>query len=135
MTTTHKFPSQPVYLLGLLLYLVEMIVFAVSLTSLLHLGWRWVSPLYASPLQLSEEQFRLLRLNPNTPGFSKSPAKSEAKYPNPFSPLPGSLISPPKQSPASPAQSSTPINNTSLNRKKMNARPNLVGIRKGFQCN
>ncbi len=67
-----------------------------------------VSPLYTSPLPLSEYQYKLLRLHPNTPGFTKSPVKEE-KYPNPFSPLPGSLIQPPHGAghggqPPSPAQ-------------------------------
>jgi len=95
------------------IYLVDSAIFVLSLTILLFLFWRWVSPLYSSPLQLSDEQYRLLRLEPNTPGFCRSPRKEETRYPNPFSPLSGSLLASPKQSPASPAQSSTPVN-TSL---------------------
>lgn len=95
-----------------------MIIFAFSLTHLIGMCWRMVSPLYTSPLPLSEYQYQLLRLHPNTPGFTKSPVKEE-KYPNPFSPLPGSLIQPPHGAghsgqPPSPAQSVTPVN-TSYN--------------------
>ena len=97
---------------SVLLFLLETILSVFSLTNLICLGWRWMSPLYSTPLQLSDKQFRLLRLQQETPGFARSPEKEE-KYPNPFTPLPGSLISSPKPSepsPASPAQSSTPVN-------------------------
>merc|ERR1719414_1174488 len=92
-----------------------MIVFALSLTALLGYAWRSVYPLYSTPLLLSDHQYRLLSLDQDTPGFARSPEK-EKKYPNPFSPLPGSLIS----SPPSPAQSSTPVN-TSYNHSWMSS--------------
>jgi len=115
-----------VYALSLLIYLVEMAVFAVSLTSLLTLCWRWVSPLLmytGAPLTLSDEQFRLLRLSPDTPGFARSPDRAGAggsmaeRYPSPFSPLPGSLISRTSspQGTTSPGATTTPANNKSYN--------------------
>jgi len=110
-------------IVGMILYLVEMIIFAFSLTSLLGYAWRSVYPMYSSPLLLSDKQYRLLSLDQDTPGFARSPEK-EKKYPNPFSPLPGSLISSPKLSPPSPAQSSTPVN-TSYN-SWMSASPGSV---------
>ena len=102
--------SQPAHTVGMFIYLLEMLVFVLSLTILLLMLWRWVSPLYSSPLQLNDQQYRLLGLDPNTPGFCRSPEKGEVKYPNPFTPLSGSLINSPKQSPASPTTSSTPVN-------------------------
>ena len=95
-----------------LLRLLDTLVFLFSLTSLLSLGWSWVSPLYSSPLHLSDKQFRLLKLQQDTPGFARSPEKEE-KYPNPFTPLSGSLMSSPKPSEpssGSPTSSSTPVN-------------------------
>lgn len=103
----------PIYTLGLILYMVEMTIFAFSLTNLIGICWRMVSTVYTSPLPLSDYQYRLLRLHPDTPGFTRSPIKEE-KYPNPFSPLPGSLIHGHGGQPSSPAQSVTPVN-TSYN--------------------
>lgn len=100
--------------LGLLLLLLETVVFTAAVTSLVLLGWRAVSPLYSAPLQLTERQYRLLRLEPDTPGFVRSPGQEEKKYPNPFTPIKGSFISSPKPAPPSPSQSTTPVN-TSYN--------------------
>jgi len=108
--------TKPIYTLGLLLYLIEMVVFAFAFTNLVGICLRMLSPaLYNSPLPLSDQQYRLLGLHPNTPGFSKSSVKQE-NYPNPFTALPGCLIQAPSSpaQPSSPTQSTTPVN-TSYN--------------------
>eukprot|EP00092_Neocalanus_flemingeri_P009246 GFUD01009951.1.p1 GENE.GFUD01009951.1~~GFUD01009951.1.p1 ORF type:complete len:540 (+),score=208.25 GFUD01009951.1:58-1677(+) len=107
--------SHPAYLATLVIYLLEMAAFAVLLTSSLSSLWSYISPLHSSsPLALTAEQFRLLRLHPSSPGFTKSPEVKTPVYPNPFTPLPGPLVSPlsspPSQSPTSPTGSNTPVN-------------------------
>lgn len=104
----------------LAVYLVEMVVVVVGLASAATLAYRALHPHQgAGPLLLTDRQFRLLHLHPDTPGFARSPEQRVAKYPNPFSPLPGSLVNPaaasstpssPTTSSASPNQSATPIN-------------------------
>ena len=62
------------HLAASLLYLVEMAVFAILLTSSLSSLWTMLSPLHSNaPISLTSEQFRLLRLHPNSPGFTRSP--------------------------------------------------------------
>jgi len=107
--------SHPNYLASLVVYLLEMAMFSVLLTTSLSCLWSYISPLHSvSPLALTDQQFRLLRLHPSSPGFSKSPEVKTPEYSNPFTPLPGPLVtplsSPPAQNSASPAGSSTPVN-------------------------
>ena len=98
--TTH-----PASVASSVLYLVEMSMFAVLLTSSLSSIWTMLSPLHSmSPIALNTEQFRLLRLHPNSPGFSKSPEQVAKSPHTPASPLPGPLVS------TSPALSVTPVN-------------------------
>ena len=88
--------SSPAHTAGSLLYLVEMSLFAVLLTSSLSSLWTLLSPLhFLAPVQLTSDQFRLLRLHPNTPGFTRSPEpKPRSPASNLASPLPGPLVSP-----------------------------------------
>jgi len=107
--------SHPAYLATMLVYLLEMAIFSVLLTTSLSSLWSYISPLHSvNPLALTAEQFRLLRLHPSSPGFTKSPEVKTPVYPNPFTPLPGPLVSPlsspPAQSPTSPTGSITPVN-------------------------
>merc|ERR1719195_926196 len=73
-----------------------MAVFAILLTSSLSSLWTMLSPLHSNaPISLTSEQFRLLRLHPNSPGFTRSP-DPKPKFPGSglSSPLPGPLVSP-----------------------------------------
>jgi len=112
LITTH-----PAYFCTMLVYLLEMAMFSVLLTSGLASLWSYLFPLHAiNSLALTSEQFRLLRLHPSSPGFTQSPDVKTPSYPNPFTPLPGPLVtplsSPPPstQSPTSPTSSVTPVN-------------------------
>ena len=72
--------SQPAPLAASLLYLVEMSLFAVLATSFLSSLWTLLAPLHSlAPLSLTDQQFRLLRLHPSSPGFTKSPESTEMK--------------------------------------------------------
>jgi hypothetical protein len=108
--------SHPAYFSTMVVYLLEMAVFSVLLTTSLTSIWSYIFPLHStSPLALTAEQFRLLRLHPSSPGFTKSPEVKSPTYPNPFTPLPGPLVSPlssppTQQSPSSPTGSVTPVN-------------------------
>jgi len=96
--------SHPATLASSLLYLLEMGLFAVLLSSSLSSLWTMLSPLHSlSPISLNPAQFRLLRLHPNSPGFSQSPDPKPRSPAAPASPLPGPLLS-------SPALSVTPVN-------------------------
>merc|ERR1719429_193945 len=96
--------SHPATLASSLLYLLEMGLFAVLLCSSLSSLWTMLSPLHSlSPISLNPAQFRLLRLHPNSPGFSQSPDPKPRSPAAPASPLPGPLLS-------SPALSVTPVN-------------------------
>ena len=86
--------SSPAHLAASVLYLVEMALFAVLLTSGLSSLWSLLSPLHSlTPVSLTSDQFRLLRLHPNTPGFTRSPEPltPASKL---ASPLPGPLVTP-----------------------------------------
>jgi len=109
--------SHPAYFCTMIVYLLEMAVFSVLLTTSLSSLWSYLFPLQATnPLALTAEQFRLLRLHPSSPGFTRSPEVKTPSYPNPFTPLPGPLVSPVSspppatQSPTSPTASVTPVN-------------------------
>ena len=84
------------HLAASLLYLVEMAVFAILLSSSLSSLWTMLSPLHSNaPISLTSEQFRLLRLHPNSPGFTRSPdPKPKSPGSGLSSPLPGPLVSP-----------------------------------------
>ena len=92
----HLLTSSPAHLASSVLYLVEMSLFAVLLTSGLSSLWTLLSPLHSlAPVSLTSDQFRLLRLHPDTPGFTRSPEpKSQTPASNLASPLPGPLVSP-----------------------------------------
>ena len=100
--------SQPARMVASLLYLVEMSLFAVLVTSFFSSLWSLLAPLHShTPLSLTSRQFQLLRLHPSSPGFTKSPESSKAQSSNPGpSPLPGHLT-------LSPAPSITPVNMSS----------------------
>ena len=84
--------SQPAPLAASLLYLVEMSLFAVLATSFLSSLWTLLAPLHSlAPLSLTDQQFRLLRLHPSSPGFTKSPDPSQVPSSPLMSPLPGHL--------------------------------------------
>jgi len=87
--------SSPAHLAASVLYLVEMAMFAVLLTSSLSSIWALLSPLLSplTPVSLTSDQFRLLRLHPNTPGFTRSP-EPQTPASKLASPLPGPLVTP-----------------------------------------
>jgi len=94
--------SHPAQVASSVLYLVEMSAFAVLLTSSLTSIWNKIALLHSmSPISLNTAQFKLLRLDPNSTGFSKSPDPKPVT-PTTTSPLPGPLVS--------PSMSMTPIN-------------------------
>ena len=103
--------SHPPAMLASLLYLLEMSLFAVLVTSFFSSLWSLLAPLHSlTPLSLTSRQFQLLRLHPSSPGFTKSPESSRAQSANPGpSPLPGHLT----LSPLSPTTSVTPVNMSS----------------------
>jgi len=107
--------SQPLPFLSSLLYCLELLLFALCLTQGLSRGYTLLAPLHGlSPLALTEAQYRLLRLHPESPGFTRSPPPKAAPSPpsSPFTPLAGPLLDtsslPP--SPSSPCLSVTPVN-------------------------
>lgn len=105
----HLLTSHPAHMAASLTYLVEILMFAVLITTSVTSIWNYIAPLHGlAPIPLSEDQFRLLRLHPSSPGFTKSPEKKPPTFPNPFTPLPGSLIQ--QTSHTSPSASITPVN-------------------------
>lgn len=101
--------SQPASMAASLLYLVEMSLFAVMITSFFSSLWNLLAPLHSlTPLSLTSRQFQLLRLHPSSPGFTKSPETTKAQSSGSclVSPLPGHLT-------LSPATSLTPVNMSS----------------------
>ena len=101
--------SHPPTMVVSLLYLVEMSLFAVMITSFLSSLWNLLAPLHSlTPLSLTSRQFQLLRLHPSSPGFTKSPEPDRAASSTSglMSPLAGHLT-------LSPATSITPVNMSS----------------------
>jgi len=105
--------SSPPPLLASFLHLLELAVFAVALANVVGALWTMTAPLHGlPPLALTDHQFRLLGLQPGQASLTRSPDRKGASYPNPFTPLPGPLLSPASSpsSPISPATSLTPMN-------------------------
>jgi len=139
------FVPTPPLLVAWVLYTTEMLLFAVATANLLGSVWTVLAPLHGQPpLALTDRQFSLLKLHPSSPLFTKSPEKKTDSYPNPFTPLPGPLLSPasasspaisPPNSPQTPANMSstswlstpsTPGNtSTNLRRDHFPASPDL----------
>ena len=109
-------PTPPL-LVAWILYTTEMLLFAVATANLLGSLWTVLAPLHGQPpIALTDRQFSLLRLHPSSPHFTKSPEKKSNSYPNPFTPLPGPLLSPASASSAalsSPSSPQTPANMSS----------------------
>lgn len=103
--------SHPPTMVASLIYLVEMSLFAVMITSFFSSLWSLLAPLHSlTPLSLTSKQFQLLSLHPSSPGFTKSPETKRAESSScglvsPL-PLPGHLT-------LSPATSITPVNMSS----------------------
>jgi len=95
--------SHPAQVASSLLYLVEMAMFAILLTSSLTSIWTKFSLLHnLAPISLTSKQFRLLRLDQQSQGFTKSPENTKSAA-SPSSPvLSGPLVS--------PNMSMTPVN-------------------------
>ena len=113
----RAFVPTPPLLVAWVLYTTEMLLFAVATANLLGSVWTMLAPLHGQPpLALTDRQFSLLKLQPSSPLFTKSPEKKTDSYPNPFTPLPGPLLSPasasspaisPPNSPQTPANMSS----------------------------
>ena len=86
--------SHPAQVASSLLYLVEMAMFAILLTSSLSSIWTKFSLLHnLAPISLTAKQFRLLRLDQQSQGFTKSPETSKSPS-SPSSPvISGPLVS------------------------------------------
>jgi len=141
----RAFVPTPPLLVAWVLYTTEMLLFAVATANVLGSVWTVLAPLHGQPpLALTDRQFSLLKLQPSSPLFTKSPVKKTDSYPNPFTPLPGPLLSPasasspalsPPNSPQTPANMSstswlstpsTPGNtSTNLRRDHFPASPDL----------
>ena len=113
----RAFVPAPPLLVAWVLYTTEMLLFAVATANVLGSVWTVLAPLHGQPpLALTDRQFSLLKLQPSSPLFTKSPVKKTDSYPNPFTPLPGPLLSPasasspalsPQNSPQTPANMSS----------------------------
>jgi hypothetical protein len=69
-------------------YLLEMAVVVVGLASAATLAYRAIHPHhYRAPLFLTDKQFRLLHLHPDTPGIGPF-IPTTTGFPSPFTPTP-----------------------------------------------